>query len=73
MQLDSSSDADNQLDSLVACSRDMRRQPPDPAEIQRTIERAQADKPPLARLADRVAAHFVAIVLLIVSGVAAFW
>ncbi|UCH41840.1 MAG: heavy metal translocating P-type ATPase [Gammaproteobacteria bacterium] len=43
------------------------------AEIQRTIERAQADKPPLARLADRVAAHFISIVLLIVTCVAAFW
>ncbi len=43
------------------------------AEIQRTMERAQADKPPLARLADRVAAHFIAIVLLIVAGVALFW
>ncbi len=43
------------------------------AEIQRTIERAQADKPPLARLADRVAAHFIAAVLIIVSIVGAFW
>jgi len=43
------------------------------AEIQRTIERAQADKPPLARLADRVAASFIGIVLLIVAGVAIFW
>jgi Cu2+-exporting ATPase len=43
------------------------------AEIQRTMERAQADKPPLARLADRVAAHFISIVLLVVTGVALFW
>jgi Cu2+-exporting ATPase len=43
------------------------------AEIQRTIERAQADKPPLARLADRVAASFISIVLLVVVGVAVFW
>ncbi len=43
------------------------------AEIQRTIERAQADKPPLARLADRVAAYFIGIVLLIVVAVAVFW
>ena len=43
------------------------------AEIQRTIERAQADKPPLARLADRVAAKFISIVLLIVVAVAMFW
>ena len=43
------------------------------AEIQRSIERAQADKPPLARLADRVAASFISIVLLIVAAVALFW
>jgi len=43
------------------------------AEIQRSIERAQADKPPLARLADRVAARFISIVLFIVVGVAVFW
>jgi Cu2+-exporting ATPase len=43
------------------------------AEIQRSIERAQADKPPLARLADRVAARFISIVLLVVAGVAIFW
>jgi Cu2+-exporting ATPase len=43
------------------------------AEIQRSLERAQADKPPLARLADRVAAGFISIVLLIVAGVAVFW
>ena len=43
------------------------------ADIQRTIERAQAEKPPLARLADRVAARFISIVLLIVFCVAVFW
>jgi len=43
------------------------------AEIQRTIECAQADKPPLARLADRVAASFISVVLLIVVAVAFFW
>ncbi len=43
------------------------------AEIQRTMERAQADKPPRARLADRVAARFIGIVLLIVVAVALFW
>jgi len=43
------------------------------AEIQRSIERAQADKPPLARLADRVAARFISIVLFIVAAVAIFW
>jgi Cu2+-exporting ATPase len=43
------------------------------AEIQRTIERAQADKPPMARLADRVAAHFIGVVLVIVAAVALYW
>jgi Cu2+-exporting ATPase len=43
------------------------------AEIQRSIERAQADKPPLARLADRVAARFISLVLLIVAAVAGYW
>jgi Cu2+-exporting ATPase len=43
------------------------------AEIQRTIERAQADKPPLARLADRVAARFISLVLLIVAAVGVYW
>jgi Cu2+-exporting ATPase len=43
------------------------------AEIQRTIERAQADKPPMARLANRVAAHFIGVVLVIVAAVALYW
>ena len=43
------------------------------AEIQRSIERAQADKPPMARLADRVAARFISVVLLIVAAVAGYW
>jgi Cu2+-exporting ATPase len=43
------------------------------AEIQRSIERAQADKPPLARLADRVAARFIALVLLIAGSVVVYW
>lgn len=43
------------------------------AEIQRSVERALADKPPLARLADRVAARFVGIVLATVAGVAVYW
>jgi Cu2+-exporting ATPase len=43
------------------------------AEIQRSIERAQADKPPLARLADRIAARFISLVLIIVIGVAGYW
>jgi len=43
------------------------------AEIQRSVERALADKPPLAQLADRVAARFVVAVLMIVAGVALWW
>ena len=43
------------------------------AEIQRSIERAQADKPPMARLADWVAARFISLVLLIVVAVSAYW
>ena len=43
------------------------------AEIQRSVERALADKPPLALLADRVAARFVVAVLAIVTGVALWW
>ena len=43
------------------------------AEIQRMIERAQFDKPPLARLADRIAAVFIVGVLLVVVAVAWLW
>ena len=43
------------------------------AEIERSIERAQADRPPLARLADRIASRFIGLVLLIVLAVAAYW
>ncbi len=43
------------------------------AEIQRTIEHAQADKPPLTRLADRVSAYFIGMVLLLVVVAALFW
>ncbi len=43
------------------------------AEIRRLVERAQADKPPRARLADRIAARFIVAVLLLVAVVAAGW
>ncbi len=43
------------------------------AEIERSIVRAEGDKPPLARLADRVAGGFILSVLLIVIGVAFYW
>ncbi len=43
------------------------------AGIQRMIERAQSDRPPLARLADRVASRFIFGVLLVVGTVAVYW
>ncbi|MBA1146868.1 cadmium-translocating P-type ATPase [Ectothiorhodospiraceae bacterium WFHF3C12] len=43
------------------------------AHIRRLLERAQNERPPLARLADRIASHFVAGVLLIAATVAAVW
>ena len=43
------------------------------ASILRLLERAQAEKPDVARLADRVASWFVAAVLVLASGVAVFW
>jgi Cu2+-exporting ATPase len=41
--------------------------------IQRLLDRAQAEKPRLAQAADRVAAWFVAGVLLLAAAVALFW
>ena len=41
--------------------------------IVRLLDRAQAEKPRLARLADRVAGWFVGVLLLIASGVAIWW
>ncbi len=43
------------------------------AEIGRMLERAKADRPPIALLADRIASHFVIGVLLIASIAAAAW
>lgn len=43
------------------------------AHIRRLLERAQNERPPLARLADRIASHFVAGVLLIAGIVASVW
>ncbi len=43
------------------------------AGIQRMIERAQSDRPPLARLADRVASRFIFGVLVVVGTVAIYW
>ncbi|MDH5632220.1 MAG: heavy metal translocating P-type ATPase [Gammaproteobacteria bacterium] len=39
----------------------------------RLLDRAQTEKPRLARLADRVASHFVGVILLISAAVAAWW
>ncbi len=43
------------------------------SEIQRMIERAQADKPPLAQLADRVASRFIVVLLIAVGATALYW
>ncbi|MEO0997807.1 MAG: heavy metal translocating P-type ATPase, partial [Pseudomonadota bacterium] len=43
------------------------------AEIGRLIESAQADRPPVVVLADRIAMHFVAGLLLLAAGVGLFW
>ncbi len=43
------------------------------SNIQRMIERAQADKPPIARLADRIASRFILGVLTIAILVAFYW
>lgn len=41
--------------------------------ISRLLDRAQTEKPSVARLADRVAGWFVAAILLLAIGVAAYW
>ena len=41
--------------------------------IVRLLDRAQSEKPKLARLADRIAGYFVGALLLIAAGVAIFW
>lgn len=43
------------------------------AEIGRMLERAKADRPPIALLADRIASRFVMGVLLIATTAAAYW
>lgn len=43
------------------------------SRIGRLIERAQSEKPALARAADRVAAGFVAVLLVFAAGVALYW
>lgn len=41
--------------------------------IVRLLDRAQSEKPSIARLADHIAAYFVAALLLVAGGVAGFW
>ena len=43
------------------------------AAIRRLVERAATEKPRLVSLADRIAARFVAVLLLLALGTAAFW
>ena len=43
------------------------------AEIGRLLERARADRPPVAQLADRMATHFVGGVLLVAAATWAVW
>jgi Cu2+-exporting ATPase len=43
------------------------------ASIQRLLEQAQSHKPAIAQLADRIAARFVSVILLIAAGVACYW
>lgn len=43
------------------------------ASIQRLLDRAQVEKPSIAKMADRVAAYFVGFLLLLVTMVAAWW
>ncbi|NOZ11404.1 MAG: cadmium-translocating P-type ATPase [Gammaproteobacteria bacterium] len=41
--------------------------------ILRLVDRAQVDKPAVAKLADRVAAWFVGVILILALGVASYW
>lgn len=43
------------------------------ASIQRLLEEAQNRKPAIAKMADRLASKFVAIILLLAGGVAVYW
>lgn len=43
------------------------------ASIQRLLERAQSEKPALAKMADRVASYFVFAILLIAASVGLYW
>ncbi len=43
------------------------------ASIQRLLDRAQVEKPSIAKMADRVAAYFVGFLLVLVSVVALWW
>ena len=43
------------------------------AALQRSVEQAQTEKPQLAKLADRVASWFVALILIVTSATAVVW
>jgi Cu2+-exporting ATPase len=43
------------------------------SSILRLLDRAQTEKPTLARMADRIAAYFVSVVLLLAVSVAGYW
>ncbi len=43
------------------------------ASIQRLLDRAQVEKPSIAKMADKVAAYFVGFLLVLVSAVALWW
>ena len=43
------------------------------AAIQRLLDRAQSEKPQIARLADTVASYFVAVLLLLAMGIGLYW
>jgi Cu2+-exporting ATPase len=43
------------------------------AAIQRLLDRAQSEKPQIAKLADRVASYFVAILLLLAAAIGFYW
>jgi len=43
------------------------------AAIQRLLDRAQTEKPQIAKLADSVASYFVAVLLVLAAGIGMFW
>lgn len=43
------------------------------SSIVRLLDRALAEKPQLAQIADRIASHFVIVLLIVATGIAAYW